>query len=68
MTPELVPFSPNFCTTPEGGRLAPYVRLSVQQVHIHGGSSVEKCFEPGTLQLRDLTTRPPRPHPENYCD
>ncbi|GBN84389.1 hypothetical protein AVEN_68258-1 [Araneus ventricosus] len=30
---------------------------------IHGGSSVESGFEPGTLrpQSRDLTTRPPRP-------
>ncbi|GBN94378.1 hypothetical protein AVEN_6967-1 [Araneus ventricosus] len=28
----------------------------------HGGSSVESCFEPGTLrpQGQDLTTRPPR--------
>ncbi|GBM89774.1 hypothetical protein AVEN_196283-1 [Araneus ventricosus] len=31
---------------------------------IHGGSSVESGFEPGTLrpQSRDLTTRPPRPY------
>ncbi|GBM04609.1 hypothetical protein AVEN_242847-1 [Araneus ventricosus] len=30
---------------------------------IHGGSSVESGFEPGTFQpqSRDLTTRPPRP-------
>ncbi|GBN64255.1 hypothetical protein AVEN_68634-1 [Araneus ventricosus] len=30
---------------------------------IHGGSSLESGFEPGTLllQSRDLTTRPPRP-------
>ncbi|GBM20113.1 hypothetical protein AVEN_268428-1 [Araneus ventricosus] len=28
---------------------------------IHGGSSVKSGFEPGTLQHRDLATRPKRP-------
>ncbi|GBO15086.1 hypothetical protein AVEN_237407-1 [Araneus ventricosus] len=30
-TPDLAPPSPNFRTTPAGGRLAPYVRFDVQQ-------------------------------------
>ncbi|GBM78964.1 hypothetical protein AVEN_47698-1 [Araneus ventricosus] len=41
-----------------------YVRINVQQAHIHDGYSVESCLEPGSLLLqgRRLTTRPPRPH------
>ncbi|GBN22560.1 hypothetical protein AVEN_62199-1 [Araneus ventricosus] len=35
---------------------------SVQQSHIHGGSSAESCFELGTFRHRDVITRPPRPH------
>ncbi|GBM84263.1 hypothetical protein AVEN_102013-1 [Araneus ventricosus] len=34
-------------------------RVKVEQVHIHGGSSMESGFEPGTLRLRsrDFTIR-----------
>ncbi|GBN72420.1 hypothetical protein AVEN_69151-1 [Araneus ventricosus] len=51
------------CTAPGGGCLAPYVLLNVQQAPLHGGSLVEWGFKPGTLwsQIRDLTTKPPRP-------
>ncbi|GBN78802.1 hypothetical protein AVEN_227582-1 [Araneus ventricosus] len=36
---------------------------------MHGGSSVESGFEPGTLwpRSRDLTTWPPRPRPSRDC-
>ncbi|GBO37621.1 hypothetical protein AVEN_107512-1 [Araneus ventricosus] len=51
--------SPNFRTTPTGGRLTLCVGFNVQQAHISGGSSVESGFEPGTLRPRgrDLTNR-----------
>ncbi|GBM46955.1 hypothetical protein AVEN_219600-1, partial [Araneus ventricosus] len=37
--------------------------IQSKTVPIHGGSSVESGFKPGTFrpQNRDLTTRPPRP-------
>ncbi|GBM67510.1 hypothetical protein AVEN_204531-1 [Araneus ventricosus] len=37
-------------TTPAGGRLSLYASFSVQQFHIHGGSSVEWSVQPGTLR------------------
>ncbi|GBM31699.1 hypothetical protein AVEN_45625-1 [Araneus ventricosus] len=54
---DLAPPSPSFHTTSAGGRLIHEVGLSVQQDHMHGGSSGESGFEPGTLQprSRDLT-------------
>ncbi|GBM50046.1 hypothetical protein AVEN_172927-1 [Araneus ventricosus] len=62
-TAELAPPSPNFHATPTGGRLATTYDLECSRP-IHGGSSVESGFEPGTLrpQSRDLTSRPPQPH------
>ncbi|GBO30006.1 hypothetical protein AVEN_161647-1 [Araneus ventricosus] len=62
-TPELAPPLSKLRTTPTGGRLATTYDLTAR---IHGGSSVESGFEPGTLRplSRDFTTRPPR-HPSN---
>ncbi|GBL79271.1 hypothetical protein AVEN_92488-1 [Araneus ventricosus] len=42
-----------------GEQLAPCVWFSVQQAHIHGGSSEELGLEPGTLRPRrlELTSR-----------
>ncbi|GBM70196.1 hypothetical protein AVEN_20500-1 [Araneus ventricosus] len=53
---------PNFHAIPKGGRLATMYDLMCNRP-IHGGSSVESGFEPGTLrpQSRDLTTRTQRP-------
>ncbi|GBM53447.1 hypothetical protein AVEN_109353-1 [Araneus ventricosus] len=47
-TPELEPSSPNFSTILVGGRLTHCVSFNEQQVHKHGGSSVESGFESGT--------------------
>ncbi|GBM83422.1 hypothetical protein AVEN_14071-1 [Araneus ventricosus] len=60
-TPELEPPSPNFRSTPTGGRLAS--RYDLARIAIRGGSSVESGFEPATLRSgdRDLATRPTRP-------
>ncbi|GBM62392.1 hypothetical protein AVEN_228925-1 [Araneus ventricosus] len=60
-TPE-VASPPNFSSTPAGGRLAPYVGLTVQQARKHSESLVESGLEPITLQPRSrvLITRPPR--------
>ncbi|GBN31553.1 hypothetical protein AVEN_252174-1 [Araneus ventricosus] len=46
------------CAAPMGGRM-----IQRATGTIHGGSSVELCFEPATLRSRgqDLATRPPRP-------
>ncbi|GBN08304.1 hypothetical protein AVEN_90466-1 [Araneus ventricosus] len=51
-----------FYATPTGRRLTTTYDLTCNRP-IHGGSSVESGFEPGTLRLqsRDLTTRPPWP-------
>ncbi|GBN13270.1 hypothetical protein AVEN_124679-1 [Araneus ventricosus] len=59
-TPELAPTSPTFPATPTRGRLATTFYL---ECPIHGGSSVQSCFEPTILRFRgrDLATRPPRP-------
>ncbi|GBN15628.1 hypothetical protein AVEN_51242-1 [Araneus ventricosus] len=40
-----------------------YTSFCSLEAHIHGGSSVESDFEPGTLrpQSRDLVTKPPQP-------
>ncbi|GBO22961.1 hypothetical protein AVEN_15477-1 [Araneus ventricosus] len=53
-TLDLAPPSPNFRTTPEGGRLTPYEPATSL---MHDGSSVESGFEPGILRdrSRDLT-------------
>ncbi|GBM44841.1 hypothetical protein AVEN_201088-1 [Araneus ventricosus] len=53
--------SPNFRTTPAGGRLT-YVRFGMHQGHKQGGSSVGSGCGPGALRFRrrDLTTRSPR--------
>ncbi|GBM46284.1 hypothetical protein AVEN_26392-1 [Araneus ventricosus] len=58
---ELVPSSPNFRSTPAGGRLT-QVKFNRHQTHKHGGSSLKSGFEPAALRLRsqDPTTRPPR--------
>ncbi|GBM82288.1 hypothetical protein AVEN_214686-1 [Araneus ventricosus] len=55
--------SPNFRTTPTGGRLTHDARFNMHQAHIHSGSSVELGFEPGMVRPRypDFTTRPPPP-------
>ncbi|GBN84812.1 hypothetical protein AVEN_40880-1 [Araneus ventricosus] len=50
---ELAP--PLQASAPDGGSLTPYSPR-------HGGSSVESVFEPGTLEIQGLTTKPPRPH------
>ncbi|GBM59034.1 hypothetical protein AVEN_104706-1, partial [Araneus ventricosus] len=59
-TPELAPLSRSFHSTPPFGPLCMGYQAAGP---IHGGSSVESGFEPGTLRLqsRDLTTRPPPP-------
>ncbi|GBL82232.1 hypothetical protein AVEN_252417-1 [Araneus ventricosus] len=75
-TPELPPLFPDFRTTLAGEcshwtkkgigsgvdqrAFGHYIWFSEQQVHIHGGSSVESGFQPETLlpQSRDLTTAP----------
>ncbi|GBM47047.1 hypothetical protein AVEN_68367-1 [Araneus ventricosus] len=51
------PPSPGFHATPAGGHC-----IWSATGPIHGGSSVESSFDPGTHrpQSRDLTTRPPR--------
>ncbi|GBM77606.1 hypothetical protein AVEN_165632-1 [Araneus ventricosus] len=51
-----------FYATPTGVRLATMYGSTCNRP-IHGGSSVESGFEPGTLQpqSRNLTTRPPQP-------
>ncbi|GBN10529.1 hypothetical protein AVEN_243439-1 [Araneus ventricosus] len=53
--------SPNFRTTPAGGRMTITYDLACNRPHT-GGSSVESGFEPGNLrsQSRELTTGPPR--------
>ncbi|GBM62133.1 hypothetical protein AVEN_207622-1 [Araneus ventricosus] len=48
-TPDLELPSPNFHATAAGGRLAFYVWFKVQQIRIHGGSSVESGFDPGVI-------------------
>ncbi|GBO33244.1 hypothetical protein AVEN_258333-1 [Araneus ventricosus] len=61
-TAELAHRSPSFHATPMGGRLATTYDLPRNRP-IHGGSSVESGFEPGTFrpQSPDLATMPPRP-------
>ncbi|GBM86128.1 hypothetical protein AVEN_75403-1 [Araneus ventricosus] len=44
--------SPNFPSTPAGGRFTHDVRFSVHQTHKHGGSSAESSFERVTLWTR----------------
>ncbi|GBN25944.1 hypothetical protein AVEN_273345-1 [Araneus ventricosus] len=58
---ELAPPSPNFLTTPAGGRLA-HARFEVYQAHKDGASSVELGLKSGTIRFpsRYLTTRPLR--------
>ncbi|GBL72237.1 hypothetical protein AVEN_115206-1 [Araneus ventricosus] len=61
-TPELAP--PLQTSTPHRREDVWPLRMNWRATGpIHGGSSVESGFEPGTLrpQSRDLTTRPPRP-------
>ncbi|GBO27993.1 hypothetical protein AVEN_226104-1 [Araneus ventricosus] len=51
-TLELAPSSPNFRTTPTGGRLDLSHDLTC---NIHGGSTVESSFEPGALVPEAVT-------------
>ncbi|GBL77263.1 hypothetical protein AVEN_41720-1 [Araneus ventricosus] len=58
-TPELTPLSPNFVTTPMGGR-STHIRFNVHQANNHSSSSVELGFEPCAFRIgiRDLATKP----------
>ncbi|GBM09578.1 hypothetical protein AVEN_29430-1 [Araneus ventricosus] len=44
--------SPNFRTTPSGGRLTHDVMLNMYQAHMHNGSTVESGFEAEILRPR----------------
>ncbi|GBM60456.1 hypothetical protein AVEN_117969-1 [Araneus ventricosus] len=62
-TPELAP--PRQISRHISGRAFRHLRLIRRATDpMHGGSSVESGFEPGTFRLRnrDLTTRSLRPH------
>ncbi|GBN29843.1 hypothetical protein AVEN_61342-1 [Araneus ventricosus] len=62
-TPELAPPLRNFALHQRKDVWREDARFGAKQAHIHGGSSIELGFKPGTLYLRsrDLTIRPPRP-------
>ncbi|GBO41512.1 hypothetical protein AVEN_199498-1 [Araneus ventricosus] len=62
-TPDMVPYSPNFCTTPASEHLTtPTYDLACSRPNTRQIFRVG--FEPGALRLcgRHITTRQPRPH------